>query len=309
MQAVFPDYYKNFKCIASKCRHNCCIGWEIDIDSSTMAFYENVKGKMGERLKNNVSHENEPHFILGENERCPFLNKDNLCDIIIELGEEHICDICAAHPRFINETGDRVETGIGMCCEEAARIILSKKDTVTFEINGEESESDCLIDIRDRAIEILQDRNIEISERIESYLDLFDTEMPDKNIGEWAEFLLGLERLDENWTELLIALKDNRKNLDFDLFDIHMKNRQTEYEQLMVYFVYRHLINALSDIDMAARAAFAVLGYRIIYCLGALIYKKTGKFDFEDQIEIARLFSSEIEYSDENLDMILDELC
>ena len=88
-----------------------------------------------------------------------------------------------------------------------------------------------------------------------------------------------------------------------------MKNRQTEYEQLIVYFVYRHLINALSDIDMAARAAFAVLGYRIIYCLGALIYKKTGKFDFEDQIEIARLFSSEIEYSDENLDMILDELC
>ena len=35
MQNAYPDYYPLFHCIADRCRHNCCIGWEIDIDSRT----------------------------------------------------------------------------------------------------------------------------------------------------------------------------------------------------------------------------------------------------------------------------------
>ena len=30
MTVTVPSYYKDFKCIADKCRHSCCIGWEID---------------------------------------------------------------------------------------------------------------------------------------------------------------------------------------------------------------------------------------------------------------------------------------
>jgi len=85
---VYPDYYKNFECIKGDCRHNCCIGWEIDIDSDTAEFYKGVGGEMGTRLKECVDWK-ETCFILGEGERCPFLNEKNLCDIIIELGEEH----------------------------------------------------------------------------------------------------------------------------------------------------------------------------------------------------------------------------
>ena len=32
MLTVYPDYYKKFNCKKEKCRHNCCVGWEIDID-------------------------------------------------------------------------------------------------------------------------------------------------------------------------------------------------------------------------------------------------------------------------------------
>ena len=32
-------------------------------------------------------------------------------------------------------------------------------------------------------------------------------------------------------------------------------------------------------------------------------------FTFEEQMELARLFSSELEYSEENMDLLLDELC
>ena len=39
-----------------------------------------------------------------------------------------------------------------------------------------------------------------------------------------------------------------------------------------------------------------------------MLWTEQGRFDFEDQAELARLFSSELEYSEENLDALLDEL-
>ena len=66
MKIKVPNYYKNFKCIADKCQHNCCIGWEIDVDESTMALYNTVDGEFGKRLKSNIC---DGHFVLDENER------------------------------------------------------------------------------------------------------------------------------------------------------------------------------------------------------------------------------------------------
>lgn len=49
VQNVCPDYYERFHCIADRCRHNCCIGWEIDVDEDALAAYRTVGGEMGER--------------------------------------------------------------------------------------------------------------------------------------------------------------------------------------------------------------------------------------------------------------------
>ena len=113
-----PFYYNTFKCIADKCSDNCCIGWEIEIDSDTAEYYKSVGGAFGKRLSENISEENS--FIL-KGERCPFLNEKNLCDIIINCGEEHLCQICRDHPRYFEWFADKKEGGIGLCCEEAAR--------------------------------------------------------------------------------------------------------------------------------------------------------------------------------------------
>ena len=64
----------------------------------------------------------------------------------------------------------------------------------------------------------------------------------------------------------------------------------------------------ISDYVADARAAFAVLGFRLIHALGAAAFTLRGDFSFEDQVELCRLFSSEIEYCEENLYAILDEL-
>ena len=144
MRVFKPSYYDDFKCIAGRCKHNCCIGWEIDIDEDTMDLYMSEHGAFGERLKENISLEGDcPHFVLGKGDRCPFLNDKNLCDVIINMGEESLCQICSDHPRFINCIEDREEMGIGMCCEEAARIIVTYKDKV--EILGEKSDDEEMV--------------------------------------------------------------------------------------------------------------------------------------------------------------------
>ena len=51
MKLFAPDYYKYFSCIADKCGHSCCVGWEIDIDADTLEYYRSVKGTLGKRMK------------------------------------------------------------------------------------------------------------------------------------------------------------------------------------------------------------------------------------------------------------------
>ena len=82
MNLVMPDYFEQFNCIADRCKHNCCIGWEIDIDDDTLEKYACVSGELGHRLKTNISLDENAHFVLS-NERCPFLNECGLCDMCV----------------------------------------------------------------------------------------------------------------------------------------------------------------------------------------------------------------------------------
>lgn len=55
MQNAYPDYYPLFHCIADRCRHNCCIGWEIDVDGDSLAAYDQIGGEDGRSACINVS--------------------------------------------------------------------------------------------------------------------------------------------------------------------------------------------------------------------------------------------------------------
>lgn len=145
-----PDYYKNFRCISSACTDSCCTDWEIDIDEDTYRFYEQVGGAFGKRLKKQTCpadpETGEPaHFIQTHDERCPFLNADGLCDIFINLGEEHLSYICTHHPRYYEWFEEGREAGLGLCCEEATRLILKSKGRIQFEEleEAEEESNSC----------------------------------------------------------------------------------------------------------------------------------------------------------------------
>ncbi len=303
---VYPNYYEKFRCIAGKCKHNCCIGWEIDIDDDTLSFYNTVEGDFGKTLRDNINYCDIPHFKLSVNERCPFLNDKNLCEIIINLGEEALCDICREHPRFHNNLPDRIESGIGLCCEEAARLILSQKEKMT--LVGSLGTDDEIILLRDEIIDVLQNREKNISERLSDMLSLCDTTFTERSINSYCDLLLSLEKMDSKWGELLEKLRENAGSLDFGSFDAFMSDRVYEYEQFVVYIIYRHFANSPNLEEAQKRARFTCFSYQLLHSLGAAIYHTTGNFDFEAQVELARLFSSEIEYSDENLHTLFDIL-
>jgi lysine-N-methylase len=162
-----PHYYKDFVCIASKCKDNCCMGgWQIDIDDETAGYYLGVKGQFGERLKENITKTDAYCFRLKDG-KCPFLDENRLCEIYKELGEEKLGVVCAQFPRYTEYFGNIKETGIGLACEEAERIIFSDKDSFHLEceeINEEEcpdSEFDSqlansLFTVRDRIFELME---------------------------------------------------------------------------------------------------------------------------------------------------------
>ena len=309
MKLIAPDYYEKFRCIADKCRHSCCIGWEIDVDDDTLEYYRSISGEFGKRLKDNIITEGETaHFCLAENDRCPFLNEKGLCDIIINLGEEALCQICDDHPRYRNFYSDREEIGVGMSCEAAAMLILSQQEKTQLVtlcdadefLWDEESE---FIKIRNKLWDILQNREKSIDSRI---IDLFSycgiTENT-KTPKLWAHIYNGLERLDTVWDKVLEALENAD---EYSLALPQTEWLETAFEQLLVYFTYRHLADSLDDGRFIARVQFAVQSYKMIKWISAIHFKKYGTIDLQTVAEIARIYSAEIEYSTDNIDTLLD---
>ncbi len=300
MKLIAPSYYKKFKCIADKCKHSCCVGWEIDVDEKTDEYYKTVGGELGKRLSQNIDRSTEPsHFKLCDGERCPFLNRNGLCDIISELGEGALCQICADHPRYRNFYSDRTEIGLGLCCEAAAELILKTEEKTTLEVlsdDGEDDETDIedeiFYGVREKIFSIVQNRGKRMKDRIDDLICEFDLSMPERSPSEWASDFLTLEMLDSAWGIMLERLKEYTYLPQYE--------NEVECEQLLIYFIYRHLADGIYDGRLNERIKLAILSLNMILSISEAC--KMPLF------EVARAYSSEIEYSEENIETLLDIL-
>lgn len=361
-----PSYYKDFQCISSACTDSCCQQWEIDIDEETLEFYMSVGGSFGARLRENIalpeSDEDAPaHFIQAEKERCPFLNENNLCDIFTECGEEHLSWICTHHPRYYDWFQKGQEAGLGLCCEEAARLMLNAAEGPDFEVieDGEESEEDednafdlsleeALFGIREELFAIIrsglsheevmnalyakkeavQDAydNLMFGEA-EEIDDLFEEadvyeeadvseeadayEASDFSIQFWNEIAIGallneyqeLEVNDPEWWNQLLHVKEQLPELleARRTFEEFMSARMREYDNLLVYFLFRYFMKGREDGMLAEKLQFALLSVAMIELLGIMEWKKSGTLTERQQIDIVKLYSKEIEYDEENM--------
>lgn len=181
MQYTAPHYYKRFHCTGGSCEDTCCAGWQIAIDESSLKKYRKWQGSFGNRLRNEINWEEKIfHQYHG---RCAFLNEENLCDIYVEGKEALFCRTCRLYPRHIEEFEGLREISLSMSCPAAAELILGCREPVHF-IRGEkegELEEDPefdfllftkLMDARDVAFVILQDRTLPIGQRLSMLLAL-----------------------------------------------------------------------------------------------------------------------------------------
>ena len=282
---IRPDFYDDFACLADRCRHSCCRGWEIELDEETAGFYRSLDGPLGEALRENLTRmDGVWAFRLTAEEACPFLRGDGLCRIIIELGEDALCDTCTLHPRFFEDVGEHVLSGVGASCEGVAALLLGATAPLTFLTDSGEA-----LTLRG----LLAALGCELPAEELRYAPAVDA-------PRWRE-LLALyaccEAIDDDWTADLAALAADgelpaRASACAERCDAHA------YQRIFDYIVYRQLERL--ETDGAARVLrFARAAADFIFLCDV---HGTGT------AESLRRWSAEVEYSTENVELLFDKL-
>lgn len=291
MKLYAPAYYKDFSCIADRCRHSCCIGWEIDVDEDTCDFYQSLQGDYAEAIRQSIDAADTPHFILAAHDRCPHLDERGLCRIIKAYGPDALCEICREHPRIYHDTPHGKEVGLGLSCEEACRIVLGSDDfakMIEIEQLDGEPDSDAYDATAPRAqiYALLGNASLPYSEKLRRISNAFDVSPACITDEEWRALLDGLEYLDDAHRAL---------------FSRYSSACEAQGEsapiltRALAYFIFRHCSDA-EDAD-AFRAS---LGLSLFFTQLLCCMIRAGT----DPHDAARILSEELEYSEDNTDTI-----
>lgn len=297
MKIVKPTFYKDFKCIAGDCPDSCCQGWEVDADSDSLDYYKTLDNSLEikKRIDSVLSKDEFDNtiFTLAPKKRCPFLNEENLCDMHIAIGGEHTPYTCRTFPRFIYDFGATREIGISFSCPVASDMMYNAE---FFDFETEvNSDLPTLNDIdaekyflllkgRTEAYKIAKDKCKNIKERLNALLDLgvFLQEklLPYNEGGDGIAFFdvfKNPELINPEW-------KDKVKN-----YSLKQVSDSQANENILMYFLYKYLMQAVYDDDALSKIKMAVLGVLINTYFG------------EDSWTV-HLWSKETEHSQYNMD-------
>ena len=283
MPSVYPDFYARFRCRADRCRHSCCRGWEIDVDEESAAYYRALPGPLGDALRAALSEDEEGfHFRLDSEERCPFLRRDGLCRLICELGEGALCDICALHPRFFGALGDWELAGLGLSCEAVSALLLETDAPLRFVT---EEEALDLAGLLSRLGHACPPDALRFA--------------PQPGLARYERLLAALSRtepIDAAWPEEIAALASAPDAVLAAARRYETLFDRGRFDRIFAYILYRQL-ERLEETPLTALLAFARDSTEYIFLRAA-----RG----EDLAEALRRWSEQIEYSTENVEILLD---
>ena len=345
---LYPDYYKKFHCIADKCIDTCCAEWQIVIDDESLEKYRNYKGDYQQTLCQNIDWE---EGVFGHNKRgkCAFLRDDDLCDMYIHMGEDSLCTTCREYPRHTEEFENLREITLSLSCPEVAKIVMNTTEPITF-VTKEDETDECyeefdyflfseLEDVREEMIRIIQDRNVNIRDRIDKILQISVSVQRHYDAGSlisWNEFeesdrvcveneyelferlflflFEEFEILYPQWAEVLVesrlflfgegkkVFEQNKEEFETWWNTSNLTPLDIVLEQLVVYFISVYLLGAVYDENILGKVD-ACIGHTIeIYLLLLGRWLKHGELAMDDVIEVVYRYSREIEHSDENLE-------
>lgn len=141
--ASMPAFYKEFHCLAEKCRDSCCEGWKIHFDKKDYLRLRRLEAPAGlrEKLSKGIRRERGEkasdkvyaHFDLdGNNDRCPFLDPDGLCAIQRACGHEALPFVCTSYPRRITYSPAAKLFALSPSCEGVLERLWERPEGVKF---------------------------------------------------------------------------------------------------------------------------------------------------------------------------------
>lgn len=140
MNYLMVDLYKEFQCSADACPNTCCKDWKIIIDE---VAYEKMAGnqeQLGIPAEDWIKKDKERGYVvkLDAGGRCPMLNDQNLCKVVLNLGPEYLSSTCTIYPRSVQTYGDVMEGFLYLSCPEVVLRLMERRE-VQFDLASDDN--------------------------------------------------------------------------------------------------------------------------------------------------------------------------
>ncbi len=201
---------------------------------------------------------------------------------------------------------------------------------------------------QNEAIAILQNRSISIEERMKQYLSyltwvqekinrtnvdageslaytdeelaedipVMDFELLKQGFEQYEkrmDIFRELEVLDHEWEDVELKMQEKlAPNTYHEYLNSFMGScayLETDYENLLVYFTFRYFMNSYYNMDVLSYGKLAVVFTLMVRDIDMLRFEENGgAFSRADRMDTARIFSKEVEHSEENVEYVREEL-
>ena len=115
-----------------------------------------------------MKKDGDGHVIsLNQDKKCPFLNKEKLCRLVLELGEIYLSETCTTFPRQINRFEDRTEYSLDPGCPVVVDLLNDSLNQIEFHQEGELlKEPSLLYFVREMILSIMEKEAYSLPERL-----------------------------------------------------------------------------------------------------------------------------------------------
>lgn len=297
MISLYPTFYHTFQCKANQCHHTCCQKWTIDVDEETAKLYQTLPTPLGEDLRKFMTVDDEGYYFMFSDKQptCPLLREDGLCRVVLELGEDSLCDTCHMHPRFYKYIEDLELCGVGLSCEESVeKLLATEGDQLLFTIEDDDDE----FTAEDRPV--LENIFDLLALGINPAICQFTLNHSIHYCQELVTVYKKTEPIDEEWTKQLAHLDAMLSSteasttmdlLKADTIDVSALNKVYQY------ILYR-------QIDMLAEYSLESL---VRYAFDATVFIVLLTHQFGNLPEQIRRWSEQIEYDEDNVAFLFNE--
>lgn len=297
MISLYPTFYHTFQCKANQCHHTCCQKWTIDVDEETAKLYQTLPTPLGEDLRKFMTVDDEGYYFMFSDKQptCPLLREDGLCRVVLELGEDSLCDTCHMHPRFYKYIEDLELCGVGLSCEESVeKLLATEDDQLLFTIEDDDGE----FTAEDRPV--LENIFDLLALGINPAICQFTLNHSIHYCQELVTVYKKTEPIDEEWTKQLVHLEAMLSSttasttmdlLKSDTIDVSALNKVYQY------ILYR-------QIDMLAEYSLESL---VRYAFDATVFIALLTHQFGNLPEQIRRWSEQIEYDEDNVAFLFNE--